>query len=152
MPGLMPGSRGTRDTPTRCCCCLAYISPNLRSTRPVASRAGLNPHHLCTPLYFFSIPYLLFSRQPPAAFLSQRSRARAAPGDGGVRRFPWKRSRQPLLPQGAVLRRQLPLPERYTIVYTICSMYYIGWVGVSSQRRCRTRQSLRELDNQGTLC
>ena len=30
-------------------------------------------------------------------------------------------------------------------------IYYMGWVGVGWQRRCKTRQSLRELDNQGTL-
>ena len=28
---------------------------------------------------------------------------------------------------------------------------YMGWVGVRWQRRCKTRQSRRELDNQGTL-
>ena len=33
----------------------------------------------------------------------------------------------------------------------ICTRYYIGWVGVGWQRRCKTRQLLRELDNQGTV-
>ena len=33
------------------------------------------------------------------------------------------------------------------ILYTRC----IGWVGVGWQRRCKTRQSLRELDNQGAF-
>ena len=30
-------------------------------------------------------------------------------------------------------------------------IYYMGWVGVGWQRRCKMCRSLRELDNQGTL-
>ena len=33
----------------------------------------------------------------------------------------------------------------------IYSVHVIGWLGVGWQRRCKIRQSLRELDHQGTV-
>ena len=39
-----------------------------------------------------------------------------------------------------------PSPHQY-----YSTIYYIGWVGIGWQRRCKTRQSLRELDHQGTV-
>ena len=36
-------------------------------------------------------------------------------------------------------------------ILTVLPPSHVGWVDVGWQRRCKTHQSLRELDNQGTV-
>ena len=36
-------------------------------------------------------------------------------------------------------------------MHNVYQVYTVGWAGVGWQRRCKTRQSLRELYNQGSV-